>query len=359
MAQRDLTGKTLGNFEILSELGRGGMGVVYKARQVTLGRMVALKVLPPELTTHDSSYLARFHREAQSAALLEHPAIIPIYEVGEADDLHYIAMRYIEGGTLKELMKQEGLMGVRRVLELLTPIGSALDHAHQSGLIHRDIKPSNIMIASDGTLYLADFGLARGVAGDDSGLTRTGWIMGTPDYMSPEQAQGLATVGPSTDIYALGIIIYQMLSGKLPFEAETPMAMASIRIVQPPRPLSEVRGDIPPAVEEVVMRSLSANPDERHPCAGELLRDMRLAAEIPPSRATPPAATRSTIQFAPSIMAPASSVLPQSPASSLPPETRANPATTLPLAPPGNDPPDGSACWLAWAGLVFSWWWLS
>lgn len=310
---RDLIGKTLGNFEILSELGRGGMGVVYKARQTSLGRMVALKVLPPEMT-HDASYIARFQREAQSAALLEHPAIIPIYEVGEGDGLHYIAMRYIEGGTLKELMKEEGPMSVRRVVDLLTPIGSALDHAHQHGLIHRDIKPSNIMIATDGTLYLADFGLARGVAGD-SGLTRTGWIMGTPDYMSPEQAQGLPTIGPSTDVYALGIIIYQMLSGKLPFDAETPMAMASIRIVQPPRPLGEVRSDLPSSVEEVVMRSLSPNPDERHAGAGKLLADIRQAAEMTLAQSSP-AATKSTIQFSPSIAAPAPA--PASPSAPLP-----------------------------------------
>lgn len=278
MSHLNLIDQTLGHFHILSELGRGGMGVVYKAHQTNLNRTIALKVLPPELT-HDSSYVARFRQEAQSAARLEHAAIIPIYEIGEQNDLHYIAMRYIDGQTLSTVMRDERAMSPQRAAELLSPIASALDYAHQHGVIHRDIKPSNIMMASDGAIYLADFGLARGTS-ETSGLTRTGMVMGTPEYMSPEQAQGLPSIGPATDIYALGVILYQMVTGKLPFESETPMGMVALRITQPPRPPGDVRPDIAPSVEDVIMRALARKPEARYPSAGEMLAALRHATGV-------------------------------------------------------------------------------
>jgi serine/threonine-protein kinase len=289
MSQLNLIGTTLGRFEILSELGRGGMAVVYKARQSDLDRIVAIKLLPPEMT-HDTSYVARFRQEARSAARLEHPHIMPVYEVGETDGLHYIAMKFIQGRTLKELVQHDGALSVRRAAEILAQVGDALDHAHRQGVIHRDIKPSNIMITDEGWVYLTDFGLARGTGSATGGLTMAGTVMGTPEYMSPEQAQGLSTVGPPTDIYALGVVLYELLTGTFPFKAETPMAMLAARLLQAPTPPRDVRGDLPPAVEDVVMRSLARKPEARFASSAEMVASLRAAAGIgADAQAQPPA----------------------------------------------------------------------
>ncbi|MBX0326128.1 tetratricopeptide repeat protein [Oscillochloris sp. ZM17-4] len=279
MSQLNLIGTTLGRFEIISELGRGGMAVVYKARQGDLDRIVALKILPPEMT-HDTSYIARFRQEARSAARLEHPHIMPIYEVGEADGMHYIAMKFIQGRTLKDLVQEDGALSVRRAAEILAQVGDALDHAHRQGVIHRDIKPSNIMITDEGWVYLTDFGLARGTGANTGGLTMAGTVMGTPEYMSPEQAQGLPSVGPPTDIYALGVVLYELITGTFPFHAETPMAMLAARLLQAPIPPRDVRGDLPPAVEDVVMRSLARKPEARFPSSAAMVAALRAAAGI-------------------------------------------------------------------------------
>lgn len=329
MSQLNLIGQTLGNFEILSELGRGGMGVVYKARQLNLNRTAAVKVLLPELT-HDTSYVARFHREAQNAARLEHPSIIPIYEVGQAgDDLHYIAMRYIKGETLRDVMLREGVMSLPRAIELLAPIASALDYAHQQGVIHRDIKPQNVMITSEGSLYLADFGLARNMS-ETSGLTVTGMVMGTPEYMSPEQAQGLPTIGPSTDIYAIGVILYQMVTGTLPFEADTPMGLMAARIYNAPRPPGDVVSGLSPEVEDVIMRTLARNPEMRPSRAGEIITALRSSVSSVAGREPPAEEAIKTTVVVPSH----SSTPPAPPISSAPP-----PPFGQPSAPPITPPP--------------------
>lgn len=292
MTSLNLQGIPFERYDILSELGRGGMGVVYLARQTELDRVVALKVLPPELT-HDEKYVRRFRQEARSAARLEHPHIVPIYEVGELrvrantseapppnslPPLHYIAMKYVEGQTLKEQMQHEGIFSPARAADLLAQVGEALDYAHQQGVIHRDIKPSNIMLTKNGWVYLTDFGLARGLETRD--LTVSGTVLGTPEYMSPEQAEGASTIGPSTDIYALGIVLYEMLSGDLPFQADTPMALLAARLSQPPRPLREVRQDLPPPVDAVVMRALARGPEYRFWSAAEMVGALRQAAEV-------------------------------------------------------------------------------
>jgi serine/threonine protein kinase len=236
MTELNLLGRTIGRFEILSELGRGGMAVVYRARQTDLERIVALKVLPPELSL-DQSYIARFRQEARSAAALEHPHIVPIYEVGAAEGLQYIAMKYIAGSTLKDSVQARGALDVHEAATMLDQVADALDYAHSQGVIHRDIKPSNIMVAKNGWAYLTDFGLARGSV--TSGLTMAGTVMGTPEYMSPEQAMGLATIGPPTDIYALGVVLYELLTGNMPFQADTPMGMLVARLQYAPRPPRE------------------------------------------------------------------------------------------------------------------------
>lgn len=291
MTELNLIGATLGRFEILDLLGRGGMAVVYRARQTDLDRIVALKVLPSALT-HDASYVARFRQEARSVARLEHPHIMPIYEVGEANGLHFIAMKYIQGRTVKELLQESGPLSVTRAAQILAQVGDALDYAHRQGIIHRDIKPSNMMITNEGWVFLTDFGLARGAGADPgAGLTLAGTVMGTPEYMSPEQAQGLPNVGPPTDIYALGVVLYELLTGAFPFVGETPMAMLAARLMHAPTPPRDVRADLPSAVEDVVMRALARKPEARFASAADMVAALRAAAGIgtvePPRPATP------------------------------------------------------------------------
>ncbi|MCS6842044.1 MAG: tetratricopeptide repeat protein [Roseiflexus sp.] len=289
MPELNLIGRTIGRFEILSELGRGGMAVVYKARQTSPNRIVALKVLPPELSL-DRTYIARFRQEADSAAALEHPNIVPIYVVDEADGLHYIAMKFIDGRTLKEIIRERGTLPLDETIRIVEQVASALDYAHSRGVIHRDIKPSNMMLDRSGWVYLTDFGLARG-AGGGGGLTVAGTVMGTPEYMSPEQAQGLPNVGPPTDIYALGVVIYEMLTGHMPFKADTPLAMLVARLQQAPIPPRDFRSDLPLPVEDVIMRALARKPEARYPSAGALVTALKQAAGLgtaPRSSAAPP-----------------------------------------------------------------------
>src|SRR5262245_31305469 len=277
MTDLNLLGRTIGRFEILSELGRGGMAVVYRARQTDLERTVALKVLPPELSL-DQSYIARFRQEARSAAALEHPHIVPIYEVGAAEGLQYIAMKYIAGRTLKDDVQERGALPIPQAAALLEQVADALDYAHSQGVIHRDIKPSNIMVAQNGWVYLTDFGLARGST--TSGLTMAGTVMGTPEYMSPEQAQGLATIGPPTDIYALGVVLYALLTGNMPSQADTPMGMLIARLQYAPRPPREYRGDLPMPVEDVIMRALARRSEARYATDGALVQALKGAAGL-------------------------------------------------------------------------------
>jgi serine/threonine-protein kinase len=278
MADIDLLGRTLGPFEIISELGRGGMAVVYKARQADLQRMVALKILPPELS-RDRTYLQRFLQEARSAAALEHPHIVPIYAIGEAQGYNYIAMKYITGKTLKDVVQAQGALNIQQTATMLEQVADALDYAHSQGVIHRDIKPSNMMAERSGWVYLTDFGLARG-SENAQGLTLAGTVMGTPEYMSPEQAQGLATIGPQTDIYALGVVLYELLTGQVPFQADTPMGMLVARLQYAPRPPRDYRSDLPEAVEDVIMRALARKPEARFATARDMVAGLKSAAGL-------------------------------------------------------------------------------
>jgi len=273
----NLLGRTLGPFEIISELGRGGMAVVYKARQTNLDRIVALKILPPELSI-DKSYLARFLQEARSAAALDHPHIVTIHDVGSIENVNYIAMKFIAGQTLKDIVQERGALPIADAAGMLEQVADALDYAHSRGIIHRDIKPSNMMTDQNGWVYLTDFGLARG--GTTGGLTMAGTVMGTPEYMSPEQALGLATIGPPTDIYALGVVLYELLTGQMPFQADTPMGMLVARLQFAPRPPRDYRGDLPMPVEDVIMRALARKPEARYATAKELIAALKSAAGL-------------------------------------------------------------------------------
>ncbi len=328
MTDINLLGRTLGPFEIISELGRGGMAVVYKARQADLERTVALKILPPELSI-DKSYLARFLQEARSAAALEHPHIMPIYAVGAAEGINYIAMKFIAGQTLKDIVQERGALNIAEAAIMLDQVADALDYAHSRGVIHRDIKPSNMMTDQNGWVYLTDFGLARG--GTTGGLTMAGTVMGTPEYMSPEQAQGLATIGSPTDIYALGVVLYELLTGQMPFQADTPMGMLVARLQYSPRPPRDYRSDLPMPVEDVIMRALARKPEARYATAKELIAALKSAAGL---------GTRSFVlpqqPVSPAVGVPMAPTQPVSPALGLPPTQPTSPAQGMPTIPAGT-----------------------
>jgi WD40 repeat protein len=264
----DLQGQTIGQYQILEELGRGGMAVVHRAFQPTLQRYVAIKILPARLA-FDLEFVERFVQEARAAANLRHPNIVVIYDVGQQAGLYYLVMEYLQGQTLKQLIKQEGPLPPDRVVRIVAQIASALDHAHQEGFIHRDVKPANIFVGRDDLVTLTDFGIAKAAWG--AKLTRTGILIGTPEYMSPEQARG-EKVDPRTDVYALGVVAYQMLSGREPFSGSTPHAVLYKQVHEPPPPLRTLRPELPPAVAKVVGKALVKDPDARFSTAGNLAK---------------------------------------------------------------------------------------
>jgi serine/threonine-protein kinase len=270
----NLTGRTLGHFEILDEIGRGGMATVYRARQITMNRIVAIKVLPRALM-HDPSFYERFRREVDVIAHLEHPHIVPIFDYGEADGIPFIAMRYLAGGSLAQRIRR-GLPDLETLIKPIRQVGQALDYAHQQGIIHRDLKPGNILLDEQDNAYLTDFGIARVV---NSSLTGSA-IIGTPAYMSPEQANGLP-LDARSDVYTLGVVLFELLTGREPFEAETPVALLLKHINEPmPSPRS-FRAGIPGAVERVIFRATAKHPDDRYPSAGELAEAFALAVTQP------------------------------------------------------------------------------
>jgi len=262
-ALRDRVTKAVGSlFEIEAEIGRGGMAVVYRARDVRLRRRVALKVLPPELAFRDD-VKSRFLREAQMAAQLSHPNIVPIYAVDELDGVVFFAMGLVEGETLAQQLAREPRPSVGRVREILREVADALAYAHARQVVHRDVKPDNILVQrADGHTLVSDFGIARAAEGD-SRLTVTGIAVGTPAYMSPEQAMGEREVDGRSDIYSLGIVGYQMLAGGLPFEASNTPAMLMKHISERPRPLHEVRPDLPANLVYAIERAMGKGRDER------------------------------------------------------------------------------------------------
>ncbi len=277
-----LTGHTLdGRYTIQELIGRGGMGTVYAAYDAMLQRRVAIKVLRSELTI-DPEFVARFHQEAVAAASLHHAGIVTIYDVGEEQGVHYIVMQFLMGTTLHEWLAGRGPVAAADAEPIVTQLGAALDHAHRRGIIHRDIKPSNIMLSPEGQAALMDFGLVR--AGEGSGLTHSGIVVGTPEYMAPEQALG-DPVDARTDIYALGIVIYRLLTGKVPFARSTSMATAYAHVHEPPPPLRQIRPEVPRAVERVVLKALAKPPAERYQSAGQLAAEFAHAAtgKVPPA----------------------------------------------------------------------------
>jgi predicted Ser/Thr protein kinase len=260
----------IGKYEILEELGRGGFAVVYKARDVELERIIALKVLHP-YWTEDPGFAARFRREARSAANLHHAHIITIYDAGEDRGQLYIAMEYLSGHTLRELLKASGALALEQALPILEQIAEALDYAPEQGVIHRDIKPSNVMVDDrrPTKIYttLMDFGLVKAMESEE-GLTSLGTILGSPEYMAPEQADldRKDEIGPATDRYALGVIVYEMLTGQVPFPGNTPSTLVAHMQKAPPDPQA-IRANLPGSVARVLLKALSKSPENRYPSA--------------------------------------------------------------------------------------------
>ncbi|GGO09873.1 hypothetical protein GCM10010116_19800 [Microbispora rosea subsp. aerata] len=255
-----LVGRRLGDYTIEAAVGRGGMATVYRARDQRLGRAVALKVLAPQLA-HDDRFRDRFVRESRLVASIDHPNIIPVYEAGERDGLLFIAMRYVEGSDLRELVQTEGPLPVGRANPLFAQIAAALDAAHAHGLVHRDVKPANILVTRADHVYLTDFGLTKSSSAE-AGLTSHGHFMGTPRYVAPEQIRGLPVDGRS-DLYAFACVVYEALAGQPPFQRDSELALLYAHVSHDPPPLTPYRPDLPHAVNAVITRALAKSPDER------------------------------------------------------------------------------------------------
>ncbi len=276
-------------YRIDGRLGEGGMGTVYRATQLSLERVVALKLLTAELSA-DPAFRERFRREGLLQAALDHPHIVTVYEAGETDNRLFLAMRMVEGPTLKDLILRRQLDD-RRALRLLTQVAEALDAAHAKGLIHRDVKPQNVLVGAGDHAYLADFGLTKG--NDDEAMTETGQFVGTIDYISPEQARGGRATGRS-DVYALTAVLCECLTGQVPFARSTEERALLAHLTEPPPRLSEMRTDIPAAMDEVIARGMAKEPEDRPASAGELMLQARRALGAAPAEATVPASADAT-----------------------------------------------------------------
>ncbi len=270
----DLSGQYLGQYQILSRIAKGSVATIYKAFQPKLERYVAIKVLSPH-NVDEEEFLERFSQEARAIAQLDHPNIVPVYDFDRLGDTVYLVMKYVEGGTLKEMMWGRPLdLGL--TVELISQVGLALGYAHKRGVIHRDVKPSNVLIAEGHWALLTDFGLAKIVMGDRK-LTRSGVGMGTPDYMAPEQAEGLP-LDHRADLYSLGSTLYEMVTGRVPFEAESEMAVLVKHFTEPPVPPRKHNSALPPEVESVILTAMEKQPERRYQTAEEFIRALVEAA---------------------------------------------------------------------------------
>ncbi len=283
-------------YEIQQRIGRGGMADVFLARDLLLDRPVAIKVLFPEFAT-DPNFVERFRREAQAAANLNHPNIVGVYDWGKYANTYFMAMEYVQGRTLADILRANGHINSIQAAEIASEVSAALGFAHRNSVVHRDIKPANILIGSNGQVKVADFGIARAMnAPTESNLTQVGAVMGTATYFSPEQAQG-AQPDPRSDLYSLGIVLYEMVAGRPPFSGDNPVSIAYKQVHDSPQPLNQIVADVPRPFEAIVAKLLAKQPDVRYPNAEALREDLRrfrnnepvqaLAGTRPP---TPPAA---------------------------------------------------------------------
>src|SRR4051794_4738148 len=271
-------GRLLGErYQVGELLGYGGMAEVHRGRDLRLGRDVAIKMLRPDLA-RDDNFQLRFRREAQNSASLNHPAIVAVYDTGEergpgGEPLPYIVMEYVNGRTLKEVLAAEGPLMPRRALELSADICAALEFSHRHGIIHRDVKPGNVMLTQTGQVKVMDFGIARALASGATTMTQTSAVIGTAQYLSPEQARGEA-VDARSDVYAAGCVVFELLTGEPPFTGDTPVAVAYQHVREDPRRPSEVNPQVPPSLDAVVLKALSKNPANRYQSAAEMRADL-------------------------------------------------------------------------------------
>jgi tRNA A-37 threonylcarbamoyl transferase component Bud32 len=270
----DLTGQPLGQYEILSRIGRGSVSTIYKGYQPKLERYVAIKVLSPHVVDEEG-FLERFAQEARAVAQLDHPNIVPVYDFDQVGDIAYIVMRYVESGTLRSMMMGKPLE-LDLVVDIATQVGLALGYAHRHDVVHRDVKPSNILVGEGQWALLTDFGLAK-ILGGARQLTPSGVGMGTPDYMAPEQAQGLVGDGRA-DLYSFGVMLYEMVTGRLPFEADSAMAVVVKHITERPPSPRQFNPDLPQAIEQVILTAMDKDPEMRFQTAEKMVTALVCAA---------------------------------------------------------------------------------
>ena len=261
-------------YEVGSAIARGGMAAVFLGTDLVLGRRVAIKILSPQFAS-DQRFVARFRREAKSAAGLNHANVVSVFDTGAEGNVHYIVMEYVEGRTLEDILREEGPLTVARSLRIAEGVCRGLAAAHAQGLVHRDVKPGNVILDARELVKVADFGIARPLD-DAATLTATG-VIGTAAYLSPEQAQGLS-VDARSDLYSLGCLLYEMLAGRPPFDGESAVSVALKHVHAEPRPLTEANPAIPPALDALVMRALTKSPEDRHESAAALAGDLRRVA---------------------------------------------------------------------------------
>jgi beta-lactam-binding protein with PASTA domain/tRNA A-37 threonylcarbamoyl transferase component Bud32 len=275
-----------GRYAILERVGTGGMAEVYRARDELLGRDVAVKVLS-ERFSRDRSFVERFRREAQAAANLNHPNIVSLFDYGSDDDTYFIVMEFIDGSSLSDIIRREGALMPERAAEIASDVARALDRAHAQSLVHRDIKSGNIMITRTGQTKVTDFGIARAVGRDgEQTMTQTGMVIGTASYLSPEQAQGNPVDGRS-DVYSLGVVLFEMLTGRTPFSGDTALSIAYKHVREDPPPPSELNRDVPAQLDAVTLKALAKNPDNRYSSAAEMSEDLQRFMHGQKVQATP------------------------------------------------------------------------
>src|SRR6202012_1519215 len=277
-----------GRYELTHLIARGGMAQVYRAMDRQLERPVALKVLFPELSV-DRTFVERFRREAQAAANLSHPNIVPVFDWGEDDGSYFIVMEYVEGPPLSAVLRDPQPMPPRQIATIGAGVAAALAFAHRHGVVHRDVKPGNVLITPDGDVKVTDFGIARAMNTEES-LTQTGAVMGTAAYFSPEQAEGKG-VDARSDISSLGVVLYEMAVGRPPFTGDSPVAVASKHVRDQPVLPREANAAVPPALEAVIMKAMAKNPDDRYGSAEELRADLLRFADGRPVEAGDPGLT--------------------------------------------------------------------
>jgi len=272
---RSLLGATIDGYHILDEIGQGGMATVYRAHQLSMNRDVAIKMLPEQLL-HQGNSLERFQQEASIVARLEHRAIVPVHQYGEHQGMPYLVMRYMDGGSVDDLLI-DGPIAPEHALSILQQIAPALDYAHREGVLHRDLKPSNILLDANGDAYITDFGIARILGSTAKQLTTSG-VVGTPSYMSPEQAQG-KELDWRSDLYALGVVVFAMLTGQRPFDGDTPYSIAVKHVTERPPSPCQINPLLPISVERVLLKALEKQCERRYASARELVDALRQALE--------------------------------------------------------------------------------